>query len=584
MKKFAQQPAFLPTTKKEMDHLGWARLDVILVSGDTYIDSPYVGVAVVGRVLLAAGYRVGIIAQPDIDSDRDIVRLGEPALFWGITAGSFDSMVANYTANGKWRKSDDMTPGGQNNRRPNRAVIAYSNLIRCNFKNTKPIVLGGIEASLRRISHYDAWSKKVRRSILFDAKADFLVYGMAEQAIVALADGLAKGKSIASARAIRGLCYISREIPEPDPAFGAPDIALADHNVVAGNSDAYIEIFKDFYKNADPYDARRLYQRQDTRFLVQNPPPLPLSGTKLDAVYELPFARDVHPFYKKDGPVKALDTIQFGLTTHRGCFGECRFCAIFVHQGRQVTSRSIESIVREADRFRHHPKFKGIISDVGGPTANMYGMDCSRKSATGTCAGKSCIFPKSCKHMTVNHGEQIRLLTALRKLEGVRKVFVSSGIRYDLILNDQKNGVAYLEEILRHHVSGQLKIAPEHIQDNVLKLMGKPDAATLEAFLDLFAKVKRKTGVNAFLTYYLMAAHPGCTRADMEKLRAFAKAKLKLLPEQVQIFTPTPSTWSTTIYFTEKDPSTGRKVFVEKDPRRKQAQKDVLKKRKRPSK
>lgn len=571
-------PAFIPTTPEEVRQLGWPHLDVILVTGDTYIDSAYIGVAVIGRVLLAAGYRVGIIAQPDVHSDRDIARLGEPRLFWGVTAGCVDSLVANYTAAGKRRKRDDLTPGGVNERRPDRAVIAYSNLIRRFFKQTRPIVLGGIEASLRRISHYDGWSNSVRRALPFDAKADVLVYGMAEETILELAAKLAHGGDI---RTIRGICYISREVPPAAAEFPGPDIELPPHELVARDDDQLTAMFRAFYDNADPFTASRLYQRQDTRYIVQNPPPPPPSPDTLDRIYELPYARDVHPYYRQHGPVRALDTIRFSLTSHRGCYGECRFCAISVHQGRHVISRSEQSLLREAAGFTRHPDFKGIIADVGGPTANMYGFECERKADKGACSGRSCLFPRACRHLPVHHGRQIRLLRALRRLPGVRKVFVASGIRYDLILQDRQAGARYLEEILRHHVSGQLKIAPEHVVDPVLRLMGKPGREPLENFIRLFDALKGKHRLKGYLTYYLMAAHPGCTLADMQALRTFAVRKLHLLPEQVQIFTPTPSTWSTLMYRTEKDPFSGQRIFVEKSPADKQRQKAVLKGRRR---
>lgn len=570
---------FIPTTRKEISDLGWDAPDVILVTGDTYVDSPHMGVAVLGRVLMDEGYRVGIIAQPDVHAGGDITRLGAPKLFWGVTAGAVDSMVANYTASGKRRKRDDLTPGGVNSQRPDRAAIIYSNLIRRYFKNHAFIVLGGIEASLRRISHYDAWSNRVRRSILFDAKADVLVYGMGESSVVALAQKRREGVPITG---IRGICYISRDVPTPDSQFPSPDLVLPSHSDVSKDRNQFTRMFKAFYENADPVTGRRLYQKQDTRFLVQNPPALPLSPNALDRIYELPYARDVHPFYGKKGKVLALDTIRFSLTTHRGCYGECRFCAITVHQGRHVSSRSEASILREAVRFLKHPRFKGIISNVGGATANMYGIECHLKKKQGACKDKGCLFPEPCKHLPVHHGRQMHLLKALSQLDGVRKVFVGSGIRYDLILMDRKMGRHYLEEILRHHVSGQLKIAPEHVSDAVLNLMGKPGGQGLEKFVGLFNGLKRKIGTKIFLTYYLMAAHPGCTMGHMQALRKFATKTLHLLPEQVQIFTPTPATYATLMYYTKRDPFTGQKIFVEKSLKGKEAQKWVITGRRHP--
>jgi uncharacterized radical SAM protein YgiQ len=567
-------PAFVPTTPEELKQLGWSALDVILVTGDTYIDAPHIGVAVIARVLLAAGYRVGIIAQPDIDDGKEIMRLGEPELFWGVSGGSVDSMVANFTPSGRRRKSDDMTPGGRNTRRPDRAVLAYSHLIRRHFKQTRPIVLGGIEASLRRISHYDAWSEKVRRSILFDAKADYLLYGMAEESVAALAQRLKKREPVHD---LRGLCYIARELPPPDDArWGGPDVVLPSHAAVYGDPRAFARMFTLFYDNADPTTGRRLFQQQDTRYLIQNPPPLPPAVEALDAVYELPFTRDVHPYCLHDGAVPALETIRFSLTTHRGCFGECRFCAITVHQGRQVVSRSAASIEREATALTRHPAFKGIISDAGGPTANMYGMHCRSSHNRGACTQKGCLFPHPCKTMRLDHQPQIELLRSLRRIRGVRKVFVASGLRYDLILADQRNGARYLEELLRHHISGQLKIAPEHIGDTLLRRMGKPGRQTLEAFIRLFDQLNRDMPRRCFLTYYFMAAYPGCTEADMIELRSFAEKTLRMTPEQVQIFTPTPSTYATLMYCTGIDPFTGETVSVEKSLRAKVKQKALI--------
>ena len=570
---FLHPPSFIPTTEKEVSSLGWDGLDVILVTGDTYLDSSHMGVAVIGRVLINEGYRVGIIAQPDVHSGGDITRLGSPELFWGVTGGAVDSMVANYTASGKRRKKDDLTPDGVNNRRPDRAVISYCNLIRRYFKDHPKIVIGGIEASLRRISHYDAWADAVRRSILFDAKADVLVYGMAEESILALAEGFRRENPITG---VRGICYISRDVPESHPQFPAPDMELPAHEVVSSDKKQFTRMFRAFYENADPLTGRRLYQRQDTRYLVQNPPASPLSPEALDRVHELPYARDVHPFYQKWGKVTALDTIRFSLTTHRGCYGECRFCAITVHQGRTVSSRGEASILREARGFLKDSRFKGIIANVGGPTANMYGIECRLKKTQGACKDKGCLFPEPCKHLPVHHGRQMQLLRALSRIPRVRKVFVGSGIRYDLILRDRRVGEAYLEEILRHHVSGQLKIAPEHVADAVLNLMGKPGAERLTEFVGLFNRLKRKIAGKIFLTYYLMAAHPGCTRGHMEALRKFATTSLRHLPEQVQIFTPTPSTYSSLMYYTGRNPFTGEKIFVEKHLKGKEDQKSII--------
>ena len=556
---------FLPTTSKELEKLGWTALDIILVTGDSYVDSPFIGVSVVGQVLLKAGYRVGIIAQPDLQSG-DIRRLGEPELFWGVTGGSIDSMVANYTATKKRKKKDDLTPGGRNNRRPDRAVIVYANLIRRYFKNTKPIVLGGVEASLRRIAHYDYWSDSVRRSILFDAKADLLVYGMAEKTIVALAERLRTGQALDD---LPGICFIARERK-------AGTIELPSFETVARDKRAFIDMFHIFYQNNDPLTAVGLSQQQDTRSLVQNPPSPTLTQGELDAVFELGFERAQHPYYEQVGPVKALETIRFSLTTHRGCYGECNFCSIAVHQGRTVRWRSQASIVREAERLTQQPGFKGYIQDVGGPTANMYGFECRKKTAQGVCADKRCLYPEICPQMAVDHGRQRALLKRLRGIEGIKKVFVASGIRYDLVLADQQNGRPYLRDAVRHHTSGQMKVAPEHTQGHVLRRMGKPGVKPLLQFRDLFFRLTKETCRNQFLTYYMIAAHPGCTEGDMAELERFASRQLKISPRQVQIFTPTPSTYSSLMYYTEMDPWTREKLFVEKDLAGKQRQKSFL--------
>jgi len=561
---------FLPTTRQEMDQLGWDRLDVILVTGDSYIDSPYIGGAVIGKVLEHAGYRVGIIAQPGIDSERDICRLGEPTLFWGVTGGSVDSLVANYTALKKRRKSDDYTPGGVNNRRPDRATIVYTNLIRRFYKQTRPIVLGGIEASLRRIAHYDYWSDRIRGSVLFDAKADFILYGMAEKSILELADALsAKPQSMDDVHNVRGLSYIAKQARESY-------LELPAYETVAKDKYALIDMFDIFYHNNDPVTAKGLYQKHGDRYLIQNPPSPYLTQPEMDAVYNLDYERRQHPYYEKQGKVSALETIQFSISTHRGCYGECNFCAIAVHEGRTVRWRSSESILSEARQMTQHPDFKGYILDAGGPTANMYGFECKKKLTHGNCEKKRCTFPDICPLLKVDHQPQVLLLKQLRRLPGIKKIFIASGIRYDLVLADDASGREYLCEVVTHHVSGQMKVAPEHTEERVLGLMGKPGKKSLEKFKSLFDQISVQAGKQQYLTYYLIAAHPGCTDQDMVNLKHFTSQKLKLYPEQVQIFTPTPSTYSSLMYYTEMDPFTRVPIFVEKDLRKKARQKDIV--------
>ncbi|MCP4722430.1 MAG: YgiQ family radical SAM protein [Desulfobacteraceae bacterium] len=555
---------FLPTTMKEIKKLNWKRLDVILVTGDTYIDSPFIGVSILGKVLVDQGFRVGIIAQPDMESKKDISRLGEPALFWGITGGCVDSMVANYTALNKKRKKDDYTPGGVNNLRPDRAVIAYSNLVRQYFKNTSPLVLGGIEASLRRIAHYDFKSNKIRRSILFDAKADYLLFGMAHSSIIKFATALKNDKNPES---LNGAAFISKEKKGKElPSF----------EQVKKDKNLFIKSFELFYQNNDPITAKRLCQQHNDRYLVLNPPEPYSTTPELDYIHSLEFERDLHPYYKKAGSVKALDTIRFSIPVHYGCYGECNFCAISVHQGQTVRFRSETSIINEAKAISQLKDFKGYITDLGGPTANMYGFECKKKLVKGACPDKRCLFPTPCKNLAPDHSRQIQLIKRVENLPGIKKVFINSGIRYDLILNDKKHGISYLKKIVQDNVSGQMKVAPEHTIPRVLNLMGKQDIDLLLKFKNKFDSLSKKSRKKQFLTYYLIAAHPGCTIKDMQALKKFTTQKLKITPEQVQIFTPSPSTWSTLMYCTSINPFTKKALFVDKNSANKNKQKQIV--------
>lgn len=558
---------FLPTTMEEVKKLGWNYLDIILISGDTYIDSSYNGTALIGKWLYKHGFKVGVIAQPDINSDVDIKRLGEPKLYWAVSAGCVDSMVANYTATKKKRRSDDFTPGGENTKRPDRASIAYTNLIKRHFKNSEvPIVLGGIEASLRRITHYDYWSNNLRRPLIFDAKADILSYGMGEKSMLELARAIRDKKDW---RNIRGLSYISKEIKEGY-------LELPSYENCVKDKKEFIKAFETFYHNCDSILSKGLYQKCGDRYLIQNPPSENFSSRELDAIYSMDFERDVHPYYKKMGEVRALDTIKTSVTTHRGCYGECNFCAIAIHQGRTVISRTEDSIVDEVKEITKMKKFKGNIADVGGPTANMYQVECKKKLKFGACQDRRCLYPQKCPALKIDHSKQIDLLKRLKGIDKIKKIFIASGIRYDMILDDKKCGQMYMEEIIKDHVSGQMKIAPEHTEDKVLSLMGKQGKAPLKEFKEKFYQINKKLGKKQFLTYYLIAAHPGCNEKDMLDLKRFASAELRVNPEQVQIFTPTPSTYSTLMYYTEMDPFTGKKLFVEKDNGKKQKQKDIL--------
>lgn len=558
---------FLPTTMEEVRKLGWDSLDIILISGDTYIDSSYNGSALIGKWLYKHGFKVGIIAQPDINSDKDITRLGEPNLYWAVSAGCVDSMVANYTATKKKRKSDDFTPGGENTRRPDRASIMYTNLIKRFFKNGNvPVVLGGIEASLRRITHYDYWSNNLRRPLIFDAKADILSYGMGEKSMLALAQALKGGREW---RNIRGLSYIAKEKKDSYLELPSFEECVKDKKVFA-------KAFDIFYHNCDPITAKGLCQPCGNRYLIQNPSCENFTSEELDSIYSMDFERDVHPYYKAMGEVRALDTIRTSVTTHRGCYGECNFCAIAIHQGRTVISRSQGSIVEEVKEIASAPKFKGYIADVGGPTANMYDVECSKKLKLGACQDRRCLYPQKCPALKIDHNNQVELLDKLKNIDKIKKIFIASGIRYDMILDDKRNGQIYLEEIIKDHVSGQMKIAPEHTEDKVLALMGKQGKAPLKEFKEKFYKINSKLGKKQFLTYYLIAAHPGCDEKDMLDLRRFASSELRINPEQVQVFTPTPSTYSTLMYYTEINPFTNKKLFVEKDNGKKQKQKDIL--------
>jgi uncharacterized radical SAM protein YgiQ len=499
--------------------------------------------------------------------------LGEPKLFWGVSAGLVDSMVANYTATKKFRNVDDFTPGEKNTKRPNRASIKYTNLIRQYFKNTVPIVLGGIEASLRRVVHYDFWSNSLRKSILFDAKADVIVYGMGEKTVLEIAKAISseklKTKNEKYLEEIRGICYISKT---PRDGF----IELPSFDECKKDKHKFIDMFHLFYENNDPLTSKGLYQKQDSRYLIQNPPQFYLDEEGIDKVYDLSYERDVHPYYKKDGKVRSLETIKYSVTTHHGCYGECNFCAITVHQGKTIRSRSETSILNEVKHFTKDKNFKGTIYDVGGATANMYGFECSKKLKKGVCHHMRCTDSTICKALKPNHKRQIELLSNIRNLPKVKKVFVNSGIRYDLINEDKAYGQKYLSSIVKYHISGQMKIAPEHTQEKVLKYMGKPNKETLINFKNNFENLNAKSGKKQFLTYYLIAAHPGCSEADMKQMKNFVSKNLKINPQQVQVFTPTPSTYSTLMYYTELDPWTKEKIFVEKDLHKKQRQKDIV--------
>lgn len=555
---------FVPTTKSELVGLKWDSCDIIFVSGDVYIDSPYDGVALLAKLLIKHGYKVGIISQPELNSPLDITRLGSPNLFWGVSGGCVDSMVSNFTAVKKRRRTDDLTPGGENNRRPDRAVIKYVNLIKQFFKSSKPVVIGGIEASLRRVAHFDYWDEKLRRSVLVDSKADFLVYGMGEMTILEIAESFATGREIET---IRGLCYLSSD-PENDY------IELPSYEDVLQSKAVFSQMFMTFYENNDPLNAKGLYQKHGNRYVVQNPPQFYPSQEELDSYYNLDFEYDAHPYYKSQGVIKALDTIKQSITTHRGCFGECNFCAIAVHQGRKIISRSEQSVMNEVIAISNRKNFNGIIYDLGGPSANMYKMNCKKQDKLGSCKDRRCIYPHVCSGMNISHKSYTDLIKKVSSMPMINKVFIGSGLRFDLVLRDEEFGREFMAELVADHVSGQLKIAPEHTSPKVLRLMGKNISwDDLLEFKEEFQRLSKKYGKKQFLTYYIIAAHPGCSIKENQDMKEFIKTRLKAKPEQVQIFTPTPSTISTLMYYTGIDPYTNAEINTEKNLVRKNAQK-----------
>lgn len=557
---------YLPTTKNEMKLLGWNQADFVLVSGDAYVDHPSFGPAVIGRVLEKMGYRVAILDQPEWKHCQDFQRFGQPRLGFLITSGNIDSMVNHYTVAKKRRSQDLYSPGGEAGKRPDRATIVYSQRAREAYPDT-PIILGGIEASLRRFAHYDYWSDTVRRSILLDAKADLLVYGMGEKPIMEIAENLDNGLDIAYIRHIPGTCYL---VHSEEEVYDA--VSLPGYDAIKIDKIAFNQAFQLSYEEQDPIRGKTLIQQHGTRFLVQNPPMQPANESELDWIYALPFQREIHPKYQKQG-VPAFEEIRFSLTSNRGCFGNCSFCALAFHQGRIVQSRSHDSIIEEAEDMIDDPKFKGYIHDVGGPTANFRRPSCDRQMKIGTCKKKQCLFPKPCKELVADHSDYLSLLRKLRHLRGVKKVFVRSGIRYDYVLADQKTN--FIKELSEHHVSGQLRIAPEHISDRVLNQMGKPGKDVYLRFMKEFDKVNKELGMDQYLVPYLMSSHPGSTLKDAIALAEFLR-DIHHQPEQVQDFYPTPGTRSTAIYYTELDPNTGNPVYVPKTQEEKAMQRALM--------
>ena len=553
---------FLPISRQEVEKLGWDYIDVILISGDAYIDSPFSGIAVVGKYLLKHGFRVAVISQPDIDCDKDITMFGEPRLFWGISAGCVDSMVANYTSSGKPRKQCDFTPNGINNKRPDRASIVYTTLIRRYFKNTKPIVLGGIEASLRRIAHYDFKTDKVRRSILFDAKADYIIYGMGELPVLELAKALDNNESVEN---IKGLCFISK-----DKVSNA--VEMPSFEEVCTDKRAFYNMFKIFYNNSEAVSGKRLMQKTGDRYLIQNPPAY-YDDNILDEISDIKYERAVHPQIK--GKVKAIDTIKTSIISHRGCFGGCSFCAIAVHQGRRVVSRSAASIEKEVKSMVSKKWFSGTITDIGGPTGNMYMMKCKKMEKLGACTHKHCLYSEVCNGMNTNHAPLLNMLESIKNIKGVKNLFATSGIRADLAVNDKENGKRYISEIAKNYVSGQLKMAPESADLKVLKAMKKPDNSSFLEFCSLYKNYSKKYNKNQYISCYFIAAHPAESEKEAYSTRKFIEKNLDFNPEQVQIFTPTPSTWATCAYYTGLDED-GNNIYVEKSLSKKEKYKSII--------
>ena len=549
---------------REAAELGIREFDIILVTGDAYVDHPSFGAAVIGRVLWDAGYTVGIIAQPDWKNDSDFKKLGKPRLFFGVTSGNVDSMVNNYTPSLKVRSDDVYSPAGKGGLRPNRAAIVYSDKIHSIFLET-PIVLGGIEASLRRFAHYDYWQDSVRQSILADAPADMLVFGMGERQVVEIANRISKGESIKDVTDVAGTT-IKMEISRWRSIGHEGYVEIPSFNEVSNDKKLYAEAFKLHYQEQDPIRGRPVAQPHPKMVIIQNKPAMPLTTAELDHVYELPYTRKAPPSYKK--PIPALAPVRFSIVSHRGCFAACSFCALTHHQGRIVQSRSIESIVREVKRMTKMPDFKGIVQDVGGPTANMYMLHCARWDTQGACMDKICTF---CKSLETSHKKQVELLRCLLEIPGVKKVFIGSGIRYDLALSDTSD---YLRELCAHHVSGHLKVAPEHITQHVLDIMHKPSKEVFEDFKKKFDSLNKQLGKKQYILPYFMSGHPGCTVEDMVELAEYIRDN-NLYTEQVQDFTPTPMTASTCMYYTGINPFTMEKVHVAKG-REKRIQRALL--------
>ena len=558
---------FLPITRKEMEDRGISQPDFVYVIGDAYVDHPSFGHAIISRILENHGYSVCIISQPDWKNPKSIDVFGRPRLGFLVSGGNMDSMVNHYSVTRHRRKTDSFTPGGIMGKRPDYATIVYCNLIRQTYKDV-PILIGGIEASLRRLGHYDYWSNTMKRSILLDSQADLLMYGMGEKSIVEIAEALNAGMDVQDITYIDGTVFKTKELDE-----SLPTIVLPSFEEIQKNKRTYAESFKLQYGNCDPFTAKRLAERYGKEYVVQNPPQKPLTTEEMDAVYALPYNRAYHPSYEKLGGVPAIEEVKFSLVSNRGCFGACSFCALTFHQGRIVQVRSHENILEEAEKMVKDPDFKGYIHDVGGPTANFRHPACEKQMTKGACGGRQCLYPTPCKNVNADHSDYVALLRKLRKIPGVKKVFVRSGIRFDYLLADKKD--TFIRELVQYHISGQLKVAPEHVSDAVLCRMGKPRNAVYNQFVSKYFALNKQYNMNQFLVPYLMSSHPGSTMKEAVELAEYIR-DMGYNPEQVQDFYPTPSTLSTVMYYTGLDPRTMEKVYVPTDPHEKAMQRALI--------
>ena len=560
---------FLPISRADMDRRGWEQCDFVYVIGDAYVDHSTFGHAIISRVLEDAGYKVGIISQPDWKDPESILALGEPRLGFLVMSGNMDSMVNHYSVSKRRRKTDAFTPGGVTGKRPDHAAVVYCNLIRRTFPH-KPVIVGGIEASLRRLAHYDYWSDSLKRSLLLDSQADLLLYGMGERSILEVAEALDSGLDISDITYVRGSVYKTRSLESVYDALTLPS-----YEALCADRRTYAESFYRQYCNTDPFIAKRLaepYEKEGC-WVVQNPPQEPLTTEEMDRVYALPYMRTYHPSYEKAGGVPAIEEVKFSLTSNRGCFGGCSFCALTFHQGRIVQTRSHEAIIDEAREVIADPDFKGYIHDVGGPTANFRHPSCQKQLTKGVCPNRQCLFPTPCKNLQVDHRDYLELLRKLRALPGVKKVFIRSGIRFDYLLCDKDD--TFLKEMVKHHISGQLKVAPEHVSDPVLKMMGKPPNAVYQKFIAKYQRLNEKLGMKQYVVPYLMSSHPGSTLKEAVKLAEYLR-DLGYMPEQVQDFYPTPSTISTVMYYTGLDPRTMEPVYVPTNPHEKAMQRALI--------